>query len=130
MSHAVTLNNWQQARAILQSAAEWIRRRVEDGRPVVLTVSDGKRTLPQNALLHALLSDISRTHEWAGAKRDIDVWKRLMVSAWCRARGERIEMLPAIDGHGFDIVFRHTSKLSKADVADLIDYIEAWRAQQ
>jgi len=55
-------------------------------------------------------------------------WKRLLTAAWCRARNEHIEMLPALDGHGVDIVFRRTSQLSRAECAELCDYIGAWCA--
>ena len=89
-----------------------------------------KRTLGQNALLHALLSDISRYVEWAGQRRDIEVWKRLLTAAWLRARGEPLEMLPAIDGHGVDIVFRRTSELTKNEMIELIEYIQAWAIDQ
>lgn len=130
MTHTVTLRTAAQAETILRRAADWIKRRVSDGRAVVLTLEDERRNLEQNALLHALLTDISQRHEWAGRKRDIDTWKRLFVAAWCRTRGEQIEMLPALDGHGVDIVFRRTSKMSKSDVSELIDYVQAWDAQE
>ena len=91
-----------------------------------MTLEDERRNLEQNALLHALLTDISKRREWAGRKRDAECWKRLFVAAWCRAKGEAVEMLPALDGHGVDIVFRRTSKMSKPEVADLIEYIYAW----
>lgn len=48
------------------------------------------------------------------------------MASWCRVRGEPLEILPALDGHGVDIVPVRTSKLSKRDAADLISYIEAW----
>ena len=126
--HTVTIRGKADAENILGRAKSWITRRVADGRAVTLTLEDERRNNSQNALLHAILTEISRTHEWAGQKRDVETWKRLMVAAWCRAKGEQVEMLPAIDGHGFDIVFRRTSKMSKAEVAELIDYVEAWRA--
>lgn len=49
-----------------------------------------------------MLADIADQLEWAGAKRDLEVWKRLLVAAWLRARGESVEVLPALDGHGID----------------------------
>ena len=73
-----------------------------------------------------MLADISKQMEWAGKKRDIECWKRLLTAAWLRARGEPLEMLPAVDGHGVDIVFRRTSELTKAECAELCDYIMAW----
>lgn len=84
------------------------------------------RSLEQNAKLHALLSDIAKALEWAGKKRDVETWKRLLTAAWLRARGEPLEMLPAIDGHGVDIVFRRTSELTIPEMIELIEYIQAW----
>jgi len=84
------------------------------------------RSLAQNAKLHALITDIAKTLEWAGAKRDVETWKRLLTAAWLRARGEPIEMLPALDGHGVDIVFRRTSELTVNEMIELIEYVQAW----
>jgi hypothetical protein len=100
------------------------------GHRLTLTIKPETRNDAQNALLHAILTDIAATREWAGCKRDVETWKRLLVAAWLRARGESVEVLPAIDGHGIDVVFRRTSKLSKGECAELIDFIEAWRAMQ
>ena len=33
------------------------------------------RSLAQNAKLHALITDIAKALEWAGAKRDVETWK-------------------------------------------------------
>ena len=88
------------------------------------------RSLAQNAKLHALITDIAKVLEWAGAKRDVETWKRLLTAAWLRARGEPIEMLPALDGHGVDIVFRRTSELTINEMIELIEYIQAWAADK
>jgi hypothetical protein len=94
-----------------------------------VTVAEPSRNGEQNALLHALIGEIAATQEWAGKKRDAEVWKRLLVAAWCRMRGESMEILPALDGHGVDIVPARTSGLSKSECADLITYIQAWQAE-
>lgn len=99
------------------------------GRVLRVTVGEPKRTLAENAKLHAMLSEIAEQVEWAGKKRDVEVWKRLVVSAWCRARGEPVEILPALDGHGIDIVPVRTSKLSKKDCAELIEFVYALGAE-
>lgn len=83
----------------------------------------------QNALLHALIGDIAARVEWAGKKRDPETWKRLLVAAWSRVHGESVEILPALDGHGVDIVPARTSALSRKECADLISFIEAWAAE-
>lgn len=95
-----------------------------------VTVEEPPRSLDQNALLHCLLTEIAGQVEWAGKKRDAECWKRLCTAAWLRARGESIEVLPAIDGHGIDVVFRRTSSLSKGECSELIDFIQAWAASQ
>jgi len=39
-------------------------------------------------------------------------------------------VLPAIDGHGIDVVFRRTSKLTKAECAELVDFVQAWAVER
>ena len=99
------------------------------GHKMVLELRPETRRMAENAMLHALLTAISNKIEWAGKKRDVEVWKRLITAAWLRARGEGIELLPAIDGHGVDVVFRHTSKLTRAECAELIEYVQAFCAE-
>jgi hypothetical protein len=84
------------------------------------------RSSAQNRILHARIGDIAKQKEWAGAQRDTDTWKRLLTAAWLRTRGEPVEFLPAIDGHGVDVVFRRTSTLTTAECTELADYILAW----
>ena len=38
-------------------------------------------------------------------------------------------MLPALDGHGVDIVFRRTSQLTRSECAELIEFVLAWAAE-
>lgn len=95
----------------------------------VVTVQPPTRSLEANAKLHAELAEIAESIEWAGRKRDIEVWKRLLTAAWLRARGESVELLPALDGHGVDVVFRRTSTLSVAEMSELIEYVIAWKAE-
>lgn len=95
-----------------------------------VTIAPPSRSLEENSLLHALISEISAKVEWAGKKREPETWKRLLVAAWCRVHGESVEILPALDGHGVDIVPARTSKLSKKECADLIEFIYAWGTEQ
>lgn len=99
------------------------------GHRMILELKPETRSDKQNRLLHAMLGDIAKQKDWAGQRRDIEVWKRLLTAAWCRARGEHVEILPALDGHGVDIVFRKTSKLSRAECAELCDYVAAWATE-
>ena len=116
-AHRALTHVWTNAKAALMA-----------GHRLTLELRPEKRSDAQNRLLHALLSDISKQKEWAGAKRDVDTWKRLLTAAWLRSRGEPIEMLPALDGNGIDIVFRKTSQLTKAECAELSEFVMAWAA--
>lgn len=129
MKHAFTLREPVQAHAVLAEIWKVIKPYLIAGHRLVLKVETEKRNLDQNAKLHAMLSEIALAKEWAGKRRDAETWKRLMVAAWCRARGEAVEFLPALDGQGVDIVFRRTSELDKAECAELIEFVQAWCAQ-
>ena len=96
----------------------------------VVTIKPPTRSLEQNAKLHAELTEIAATVPWAGKLRSVETWKRLLVASWLRARGESIEVLPALDGHGVDLVYAPTSDLSVAMLGELLDYIGAWRNER
>lgn len=51
------------------------------------------------------------------------------MAAWTRAIGEPVEILPALDGNGVDIVFRKTSKLSVSECSELIEFVLAWATE-
>jgi hypothetical protein len=76
------------------------------------------RSLEQNSRLHAALKDIS------------EQWKRLLVGAFDRANGRQTRVAPAIDGQGIEVLYRHTSKMSKQEMSELIEYITAWATDQ
>jgi|SRR6188768_2939772 len=109
-------------------AAAFVMQTAPDGYTV--TVAPPKRNSDINAALHATLGEIAERMQWAGKKWDIETWKRLLVAAWTRASGERTLILPALDGHGVDIVFRRTSEMTQAEMRDLMAFVDAWCAEQ
>lgn len=125
----LSLHEKKQAHQAFTYAWERAKQLIGDGKRLTLELRPEKRSDAQNRLLHACLSEISRQIDWAGQKRDVDTWKRLLTAAWLRARGENVEMLPAIDGHGVDIVFRRTSQLTKAECSELSEFVFAWAAE-
>jgi hypothetical protein len=131
MRQTATLANPQQAHAIMSSLwASCIKPALNAGQRLVVEIKPETRSNAENNLLHALIDEIARKLEWAGKKRDPEIWKRLLVAAWCRVHGESVEILPALDGHGVDIVPARTSKLSRKECADLIEYVYAFGADQ
>lgn len=85
-----------------------------------------ERTTEKNAHLHAILGQISKQRQWAGKWLDIEAWKRLLVSAYERANGRQAEIYPALDGHGFDVVYTRTSRMAQDEIRELIYFAEAW----
>lgn len=81
-----------------------------------------------NAALHAKLTEVAKTCLWYGQRMDVLTWKRLFTAAWLRATGEQVEVVPALDGRGVDVVYERTSTMTQAQVRDLLTYIEAWLA--
>ncbi len=129
-SRTVLLASPKQAYAAIVALWEWVKPLLLDGKRFVLELRLETRSSAQNRLLHSRLGDVSKHVPWAGKKRDVETWKRLAMAAWLRARGEHVEILPALDGHGVDIVFERTSKLSRAECVELSDWILAWGDEQ
>lgn len=95
----------------------------------IVTVGPPTRNLEQNARLHAVLSDIADQVVWHGQRLSLDVWKRLCTAAWLREIGESPEMVPALDGKGFDVLFEKTSRLSVRQMSSLIEWVQMFGAQ-
>lgn len=98
-------------------------------KPVKISVKPADRSSDQNRALHAALSDISRQVEHYGKTFDVETWKRLCTAAWLREEGEQAQLIPAIDGKGFDLVFARTSKLTVKQCASLLEWVFAYGAQ-
>lgn len=112
-------------------AALWrdLKAHLMAGHRLEIEVRPERRNTAQNALLHALLQEIAERKPWAGELRDVESWKRLLCAAWLRAEGESIQLLPAVDGKGLDVVYTPTSTLSKAQMTSLIEYVSAFAAE-
>ena len=89
-----------------------------------------QRSIEKNAHLHAVLSEISQQRQWAGQWLDTETWKRLMVAAFEREQKRSVEVYPAIDGHGVDVVYRRTSRMTQEEIRELIHFAEAWAIEQ
>jgi len=105
-----------------QKAVNWIGK-APVGTRVEFKAS--KRTLPQNDLLWALLTEVSQQITHAGNKYDPSEWKLLFLHAF----GREIQFLPGLDGKTFLPVGQSSSDLSKEEMTDLIEFILSWGAQ-
>jgi len=98
-------------------------------KPKKIVIKDQDRSAEQNKKLHACLSDIAKQVEHAGKKWDVLIWKRLLTAAWLREAGEQPQLIPALDGNGFDVVYERTSQLSVKQCASLLEWIQAFGAE-
>lgn len=98
-------------------------------KPKKIVVKDQDRSGEQNRKLHASLTDIANQVEHAGKKWDVTIWKRLLTAAWLREAGDQPQLIPSVDGHGFDVVYERTSKLSVKQCASLLEWIAAFGAE-
>ena len=125
------LRNPATAREQLTQVWAWIRTMLAAGHWLVLVVRLATRSDAQNRLLHSRIGDVSKhLREWRGVPMDAEDWKRMLIAAWCRVHNEPARMVPALDGHGFEVLYRRSSKLSRAECADLSEYILAWGTDQ
>lgn len=102
-------------------AARWCQTAPEGA---IVNIREATRTNEQNALMWSLLSEVSRAKP-QGRQHTPDVWKCLFMSA-C---GHAVQFELGLDGAPFPIGFR-SSRLSKAQMSDLIEFIFAWCAEQ
>ena len=85
-----------------------------------------QRSSDQNSKLHALLQDIATQKQWAGHWLDVEDWKRLMVAAFERHNKQAARIFPSIDGQGIDMIYRRTSRMTKEEMSELIEFATAW----
>lgn len=96
--------------------------------PLVVTIKPKKitRNQRQNALLHAVLTDISKQVKHYNQYFDVVTWKRLCMAAWLREKREQPRLIPSLDGHGVDVIFERTSKLSVKECAEFCTWCIAY----
>ena len=83
-----------------------------------------KRSLPQNDLLWARLTDVSRQLEWHGQRLTPADWKDIFTVALRESR-----VVPGIDPGTFVSLGLHTSDMSKDEMSNLLDLIDAFASE-
>lgn len=92
----------------------------------VVTVAEPKRSSDQNAMFHAICSDIEKSgHKFLGKPRAAAVWKVLLISGHAAETDEGSEVVPGLEGEFVNI--RESSALmSVRRAASLITYTLAY----
>ena len=116
----VTLYNAQQAHTVLKDIWQKAKPFLLAGNKLVLTIEEQKRSTEQNALLWSVLTDLSKQVVWHGEKLTKEEYKDLLTAGLKKQRA-----IPGIDG-GFVVLGTSTSKMTKAEMAELITLAHAF----
>ena len=98
---------------------------VDQDKPLVIEIKELTRSLAQNSMLWACLTDIAEQVVWHGRKLSKEDWKHVLSAALYQQ-----DVVPNIDGTGFVIVGQRTSRLSVKQMNDLIALIEAFGSER
>lgn len=102
-----------------------LAQRMIEAAPVdaVVRIAPKGRSLDQNALLWALLSDVSREKP-LGRMHTPEVWKTL----FCHACGHAVQFEMGLNGQPFPTGFS-SSKLTKDQFSDLLEFVLSYAAE-
>ena len=108
----ITLQLWPLLKSMLMA-----------GQRVVVEIKPETRTLAQNSRLWAMLTDVAKQVNWYGRKLSEEEWKHVFTASLAKQ-----DVVPGIDG-GFVVLGKSTSKMTKPEMSELQQLIEAFGAQ-
>lgn len=124
-----TLHNWQQAAQDLKAAGLWMKSMLLAGHRLTLEVKRATRSTEQNALMWSCLTDLSRQVDWPvdgrSVKLEPEEWKDILSAGLKKTQ----RVAQGIDG-GFVMLGQRTSRLTVAEMSDLITLAHAFGDQQ
>ena len=112
-AHQAMATAWRHAKAWLMA-----------GHRLTLEVRPEKRSDAQNRRLWALLADIAAQVDWYGQKLTSEEWKDVFSASL-----KRTKVVPGLDG-GFVVCGQSTSKMTKAEMCELQELMEAFGAEK
>ena len=122
---SLQLFNAQQGhKALSQAWTECLKPMLIGGHRMVLEVKKETRSSEQNRRLWAMLTEVSQQVDWYGQKLSAEDWKHVFTASLKKQRA-----VPGIDG-GFVVLGQSTSKMTKAEMTELQDLIEAFAAER
>lgn len=97
---------------------------VDQDKPLVVEIKEMTRSLAQNAMMWACLTDIANQVVWHGRKLSKEDWKHVLSAALYQQ-----DVVPNIDGNGFVVLGKSTSKMTVREMRDLIELAQSFGAQ-
>ena len=121
----ITLFEPVQAHEVLtQQIWPLIKASLIAGHRMVVEVKPETRSLAQNARLWAMLTDISKQVDWYGRKLTPEEWKHVFTASLTKQ-----DVVPGLDG-GFVVLGKSTSSMTKGEMSELQELMQAFGAQQ
>ena len=96
---------------------------VEPG--TVIEFRKARRSTDQNALLWAMLTDVSQQVDWYGQKLTAEDWKDVFTASLRKSR-----VIPGIEAGSFVVLGMRTSDMTKEEFSNLIELIHAFAAER
>ena len=94
------------------------------GHRLTLELRQETRRNAQNRRMWAMLGDVARQVNWYGHQLDAEDWKHIFSANLNKQRA-----VPGLDG-GFVVLGTRTSRMSKAEMSELMELMAAFGAQQ
>ena len=125
MKYTVHLYNAQQAVPALRGLFEQIKPHLLSGWRLKVTAEQETRSTEQNSRLWAMLGEISRQVEWYGKRLSPEDWKHIFSASL-----RKLSVVPNLDGTGFVALGMSTSRMTKGELSELMQLIEAFGAER
>lgn len=124
MKRSIVIRNAQRGHSAYASLWHEIKASVMAGHVLVVSVKPETRSDAANRRMWAMLTEISEQVLWHGQKLSPEEFKHIFSAAL-----ERQKVVPGLEG-GFVVLGQSTSKMTKAEISDLMALMEAFGAER
>lgn len=88
-----------------------------------VSIAPRQRTLPQNARMWSMLTEVAEQVKWHGQRLTPENWKDVFTAAL-----KRQQVVPGLDG-GFVVLGTSTSRMTVAEMGELMELMQAFAAE-
>ena len=123
----ITLHNAQQAHQVVTDIYQKMKPHFMGGKKFTLEVTSETRSQPQNEMYHAIIGQIAKQAEHAGAKWDGESWKRFLIDQWASETGRSAgKVAPSLDGQRVVQLGLQSRKFNKAEASEFTEWLICW----
>jgi hypothetical protein len=123
----ITLHNAQQAHQVVTDIYQKMKPHLIGGKKFTLEVTSETRSQPQNEMYHAIIGQIAKQANHAGAKWDGESWKRFLIDQWASETGRSAgKVAPSLDGQRVVQLGLQSRKFNKADASEFTEWLICW----